>query len=197
MTTRTTAAEAPAAPQSSRFTAADAVTVWEVRERTHDFALDATMPGKTAQVRVPDLGDPDVLMGLPTPLLEQIMRYTREVETAEGRPQPAPAAPEPFDIERVRKDAERNRALIDAYCLAGFVDPPLIYSDKERTEDDQVVISVIHPSDRMRFFQWANGQHTEAAATVAPFPDGGDPGVATGGRSGSSRRSPKRPASAA
>ena len=52
--------------------------------------------------------------------------------------------------------------------------------------DDQVLVSDIHPADRQRFFDWCQGRHAEAAATVEPFPGSRelDSGVDAGGSGG-------------
>lgn len=187
MTTRTKAqaADAPAAPTMTIFNAALAAKARERRNAVHDFALTATMPGAIAKVRVPDLGDPDLLLALPDPLVRGLLTVVRDVERREHPNGHEPEqTPETVDIARARQDATRNRTLVDAYCLAGFVNPPLAMTEDDLATPEHVLLADIHPADRTRFFSWCMGQVGEAAATVEPFPDGSPEGVATGGPGG-------------
>jgi hypothetical protein len=181
--TKRKAADAPAAP-TQIFSAALAAKAREQREAITDFPLDATMPGAFAKVRIPDLGDPDVLMMLPDPLLRSILHVVNDVERKESGAPIDISQPDTVDLDAAKSAAKRNRALVDAYCMAGFVNPPLAYTDDDMLTPDHVLVADIAAADRTRFFNWCNGQQMEAAATVEPFPDGSPTGVATGGSGG-------------
>jgi hypothetical protein len=206
MAKRSDTAAAPATPISNadeitpqRFvlTAALADLAKQQREAVQEFVLPATAKGAFARVRVPDLGDPDVLMALPDTLLRQILKVVNDVETNEGRIAAVDLSkPDEVDLVAAKHNAMRQRAIVDAYCIAGFVEPPLAMTEDEQTTTAHVLISAIHPSDRIAFFNWCQGQHTEATATAAEFPDGSPESVATGGPSGMPE-STERTASAA
>ena len=128
----------------------------------------------------------------------QILKVVNDVETNEGRIAPVDISkPDEIDLVAAKQNAQRQRAIVDAYCIAGFVEPPLAMTEDDQKTTDHVLISAIHPSDRIAFFNWCTGQHTEAAATVEPFPDRPAEDVATGGPGGSDRAAAERSAPAA
>jgi hypothetical protein len=182
-------ADAPA-PSPKRFvlTASAAREARQKREEIHDFELTHTMPGAFARVRLVDLQDPEILTNaLPARLLAELLETVREVEGQEAGGE----ARELSVIEKIDL-ARKNMHAIVAYCIAGFVEPPLILSEDDRDprRDDEVVVTDIDARDRQRFFDWCQGRYEEASATVLPFPQGsastvdaGGPGGASGGAS--------------
>jgi hypothetical protein len=181
--TRTKAADAPAAPPRFILTTSLAEIARQKREAVQEFELTATAPGAFAKVRLVDLSDQATLTSLPETLLRKILGIANDVELREGRTNPV-QEDGTLDVERAIRVAKANARAVDAYCVAGFVEPPLIFTEGERVRDDQVVVSDIHPADRQRFFEWCQGRHAEASAAVEPFPDGSAEGVATGGSGG-------------
>jgi hypothetical protein len=170
--TRPKAADAPAAPPPpDRFvlTASLADQARQKREAVQDFALTATAPGAYARVRLVDLSDQATLSSLPESLLRRVLGIANDIELREGKTTPVQDDGS-LDIERAIRLAKANARAIDAYCVAGFVEPSLIFSEEDRIHDAQVIVSDIHPADRTRFFEWCQGRHTEAAAAVEPFP---------------------------
>jgi hypothetical protein len=186
------AGDAPPAP-SQRFilTTSLAELARQRREAVQEFELTATQRELKmvepiyAEVRMVDLADAATLSALPETLLRKVLSIANDVEVREGRANPI-AEDGSLNIERAIKVAQANTEAINAYCVAGFVKPQLIFTNAERTNDDQVLVSDIHPADRQRFFDWCQGRHAEAAATVAPFPGPRelDPGVDAGGPGG-------------
>lgn len=81
----------------------------------------------------------------------------------------------------------RQEDLINAYCVAGFVRPPLIFAETDRTNPDQVVVTDLDMKDREAFFAVCETDSEAAARRFAPFP--GEPAgdVATGGSFGELR----------
>jgi len=196
--TKRNAADAPAA-----FPRSLAERIREKRAAVHEFRLTATEqllgePIPPAKVRIPDLGDPDILMGLPETLLRTILKVVNEVETNEGNVGPIDISkPDEIDLTAARQNAMRQRALVDAYCVAGFIEPRLCLTEDEQTNVDDWLLSDIHPTDRIAFFNWCSGAHTEAAATVETFPDRPAEDVATGGPGGVDSDAAERSAPAA
>jgi hypothetical protein len=192
--TRSKAADAPAAPPPEpkpvMLTAALASKAMKRRNETHTFSLPATaraadVPAIEVTVKVPDLGDPEILTALPDQLLRTILMAVNDVEAREGNQQAIDISkPEEVDFVQAKRQAFRNTALINAYCLAGFVEPQLVLTEAEQKNTSQVLLEAIHPTDRAAFFNWCQQPHMEAAAAVEPFPDGPDEGVAAGGPGG-------------
>jgi hypothetical protein len=189
--TKPKAADAPAVspppktPEPVMLTAALASKARERRLAIHKFALPATaalagVPAMEAEVRIPDLGDPELLVGLPDTLLRRILTVANEVEARGGNTNAIDLTkPDEIDLEKAKRNAKQSRALIDGYCVAGFVNPELVMTEADQKNTNQILLEDIHPADRTAFFNWCNGQHTEAAATVEPFPGGSREGVAT------------------
>lgn len=183
--TKPKAADAPAV-----FSRSLAERIREKRNAVHEFALTATAaqlgePIPPAKVRIPDLGDPDILMALPETLLRTILKVVNDVESKEGTVAPIDISkPDEIDLTAAKQNAMRQRAIVDAYCLAGFVEPRLVMTEDAQANVDDWLLSDIHPSDRIAFFNWCNGQHTEATATAVEFPDRPAEDVATGGPGG-------------
>jgi hypothetical protein len=195
--TRSKAADAPAAPppepkapEPVMLTAALASKAMQRRNETHTFSLPATaraadVPAIEVTVKVPDLGDPEILTALPDQLLRTILMAVNDVEAREGNQHAIDISkPEEVDFSQAKRQAFRNTALINAYCLAGFVEPQLVLTEAEQKNTSQVLLEAIHPTDRAAFFNWCQQPHMEAAAAVEPFPDGPDEGVAAGGPGG-------------
>ena len=186
---RPTSADAPAESPPKQFvlTASLADLARKQREAVRDFPLTATsehLDGTAiARVRLVDLADSATLTSLPETLLRKVLTIANDVEIREGRTNPVQDDGS-LNIDRAIRVAKANARAIDAYCVAGFVEPVLILAESDRTSKEQVLVSNIHPADRQRFFDWCQGRHTEAAATVEPFPDGSTEGVATGGSGG-------------
>src|SRR5690242_16793067 len=101
-------------PQRFVLTASLADLAKQQREAVQEFALPATAKGAFARVRVPDLGDPDVLMALPDTLLRQILKVVNDVETNEGRIAPVDISkPDEIDLVAAKQNAQRQRAIVD------------------------------------------------------------------------------------
>ena len=188
---RPTSADAPAESPPEQFvlTASLADLARKKREAVRDFELTATSDGfdgvAIARVRLVDLADSATLTSLPESLLRKVLTIANDVEIREGRTNPVQDDGS-LDIDRAIRVAKANARAIDAYCVAGFVEPALIFTEGERVRDDQVLVSDIHPADRQRFFDWCQGRHAEAAATVETFPGSRelDAGMAAGGPGG-------------
>jgi len=58
---------------------------------------------------------------------------------------------------------------INAYCVAGFLKPKLIYAERERTAVDEVVVTDLDPIDRRQFFLWCETDNEAAADRAEPF----------------------------
>jgi hypothetical protein len=191
--TRSKAADAPVAPppqsepNAMPLTAALANKAWRKRNELHNFLLPATardagVDAIEVTVKIPDLGDPEILTALPDQLLRTILMAVNQVEVLEGNQKAIDISkPEEVDFVQAKRQAFRNTALINAYCLAGFVEPQLVLTEAEQKNTNQVLLDAVHPTDRAAFFNWCQQPHAEAAAAVEPFPDGPDEGVATGG----------------
>lgn len=156
------------------------------REQVRDFSLDATVPGAIARVRMVDLNDPATLAALPETLLRQVLGVTEALEVGDDdlKPVSAKRPDGTIDVNALTKIMVGEARIIDATCVAGFIEPALIFSEADRTDDEQVLITDIHPSDRRRFHQWCNGALMREAAQIAPFPAGPAADVAAGGPGG-------------
>jgi len=201
--TTSTKIKAKAADAPAAFNRSLAQRIRAKREAVHDFRLTATEqllgePLPPARVRIPDLGDGEILNGLPDSLLRTMLQVASDIEA--GKPGIAPvdlSKPDEIDITAAKQNAMRQRALVDAYCVAGFIEPRLCLTEDDQTDADDWLLSDIHPADRIAFFNWCNGVHTEAAATVEPFPDRPTEDVATGGPGGVDSEAAERSAPAA
>lgn len=178
----TKAAEAPAATQPERFilTSETAELAKEARLAPQEFALEATAPGAIARVRVVDLNSLDDILALPERFRRQIFEMQKEVERRNGN-FTVKDDDGNIDIESGMEAIRLYKQAIDLYCLAGFVEPKLITSEHERTDTAQVLIELVHPADRQRFFEWCQSRNTGANATVAKFPKRPSQDVATRG----------------
>lgn len=175
MATRTKpkAADAPAVssstPEPKLFDTAMAQQAIKRWDTVHDFALTATQQGAFARVRLVDLSDGAMLNSLPNTLLERVLQIAADIDP-NRKSVPVISDAGVIDLDRAKRNVDRQAAICDAYCIAGFVQPPLIVAESDRTAPDQVLLRAIHPADRQRFFQWCQGRHTEAPATVTDFP---------------------------
>lgn len=115
------------------------------REQVHDFALPFTAPGTWAKVHAVQISDPSVMMSLPPLLVKQLVEET--IEAAEVLAK----------SEDLIEQFQQYGLVITAHratCIAGFIDPPLIMSETDRTSPDQVVVDAIHPRDQHRYYEW-------------------------------------------
>jgi hypothetical protein len=207
MAKRSDTAAAPATPISNadditpqRFvlTASLADLAREKRNAVQEFELTATSAAVgqriVAEVRRVDLNSVDAILALPDTLTRQVLEMQQQVAKAQqdGVTNADGTLNEDVGLKALRMMQEAQ----DLYCVAGFVNPPLIQHESLRTRDDQIVVELIDPADRRRFFEWCTGQNAEARATAARFPDEPGANVAAGG-SGGGDQPPAEPASAA
>ena len=186
-------------PEPFVLTASLADLAREKRNAVQSFELTATSAAVgqriVAEVRRVDLNSVDAILALPDSLTRQVLEMQARVAKTqqEGLTNADGSLNEDVGLRALRMMQEAQ----DLYCVAGFVRPPLIQHEALRTRDDQIVVDLIDPADRRRFFEWCTGQDTEARATAARFPDRPDADVATGGSGGGDQSSPEPSASAA
>lgn len=209
MATRTKPAAAPATldhssgeditPQPFVLTASLADLARERRNRVQDFALTATSEALgrevIAKVRRVDLNSVDAILALPEQLTRQVLEMQAAVTKAQEQGVTNPDGT--VNADTAMQAMQMVRETRDLYCVAGFVEPALIADEARRTRDDQIVVDLIDPTDRRRFFEWCSGQETEARATVARFPDGPGEDVDAGRSGGGDQSSAERPVAVA
>jgi len=70
-----------------------------------------------------------------------------------------------------QRNSKANEDICNAYCVAGFLKPRLIFSEMERTADDQIPVELIDPYDRQQFFLWSETNNEAAAGLFRPVAD--------------------------
>lgn len=70
--------------------------------------------------------------------------------------------------QALRNMAEQDE-LVNAYCVAGFLQPRLIFREQERTAPDQIVVTDLDSQDRRQFFLWCETDNEAAAERAKPF----------------------------
>lgn len=130
------------------------------RDGLQAFELTATSPGTWARVRMVDLSDSDQLVALPADVLRDVLQAHEDARAYVG--QPVTLEGGGLNIERVVALGKGDQLIRDAYCLAGFVDPPLIRHESARIAPAQIVVDAIHPADRQRFFDLCQGARPDA-----------------------------------
>lgn len=96
-----------------------------------------------------------------------------------------------------QRNAKANEEICNAYCVAGFLRPRLIFSEAERTDDSEVVVTDVDPHDRQLFFLWSETDNQATANLFRPAVDEAaqpDLVVETGGLGGGIVDAAVRPA---
>jgi hypothetical protein len=83
-----------------------------------------------------------------------------------------------------QRNSKANEEICNAYCVAGFVKPRLIFSEMERTDDGQVLVTDLDAYDRQQFFLWSETNNEAAAALFRAVADEPAPDVEVGGPGG-------------
>jgi hypothetical protein len=145
----------------------------ERAEHGHVFTLQRT--GGKALVRRFIVSDHATIGTLPAAMQQRVLDGLNKINSA------ANAVKSDGHISRdiAMQNMKANEQAINAYCVAAFIRPPLIFSEGDRTEPNQVLVTDIDLYDRQMVFLWGNTDHEEAAKRVAPFPDESVSDVAT------------------
>jgi hypothetical protein len=145
-----------------RLSAALAKQAKAQRERGYVFHLRAM--NATALVRKLSLGDQAVLGALPQFIQTKLLQGLADVAQTKSALRTNGA----LDTHQALSNIARREDLINATCVAGFIDPPLILSEAHRTSDDQILVTDLDYDDRLRFFNACNGDADEVKA-LEPF----------------------------
>jgi hypothetical protein len=130
-----------------------------------------------AQVRYLDLADRAEIGALPTAMQSRVLRALAAI----GKGTPAiDEKTDTLSIPQAFKNLEKNEELVNAYCVVGFVRPPLIWTEAERTGPDQVVVTAVALKDRRAYAAICMSDDEAAAERLSPFPVGPLPTVEAG-----------------
>lgn len=129
-----------------------------------------------ANVKPLDLTDHVVIGSLPSAMQSRVMRAMMAISKT------TPALNEKTNTLSVPvaiRNLEKNEDLVNAYCVAGFIDPPLIWVETDRVNTSQVVVTDIALTDRREFFALCGNSAEDEADRLLPFPARSVPGVET------------------
>jgi hypothetical protein len=138
-----------------------------------DFALPNTMPGAVAKVRLINPNSTDDIAGFPKDILEYALKSIR-IDPATGDATFRDDMPAILDesgtvtatgLELMQMEIR----MIDAIAIRGFVEPRLIESESDRSSPSDVLVDVISPRDRRRFYELCVATYSEANATARTF----------------------------
>ena len=164
---------APAAPRTpTRLNPASLRARRANRERGFVFVLEETLDEdgnpSSARVRMPSLFDAQTLASLPDELRQEVFKL---VEAVEGNPAMAEDRAE-LSVTEVAKYLGSVAHLVNAYCIAGFIEPRCYATAEEADARGGVWTDDIEFNDRMRFFEFCSARQKGGSAQAKPFPDG-------------------------
>jgi hypothetical protein len=172
------AADQPLAVEAGDDPVADLLTPARVAaakaqaERGYWFALSRT--GGRARVRRISAADRVQVGHLPFPQQQRVLNaLARMTETATAR-----RADGSVSVPQALRNMREQEEVVNAYCVAGFLQPRLIFREEERTSPDEIVVGDLDFTDRRQFFLWCETDNEAAAERAAPFlgqPPGGLP----------------------
>jgi hypothetical protein len=186
-----TAAAAP--PELDFITPDRARHAREERERPIVFDLPKT--GGKALVRRVTLSDVASIARLPESLQRRVLAMVDELQRI-GEPT-ALKVDGTIDYDKALKLLKGDADGVDAVCVMGFLRPPLIFDERERTSPDQVPVGDLDPVDRRAFYDFCTGKQEAEAARLEPFPAGPVAALAPGGPGGVDPQPPVDPAGSA
>lgn len=74
-------------------------------------------------------------------------------------------------VSQWQRNSASMEEITNAYCVAGFLKPRLIFSESQRSADDQICVDLIDPYDRQQFFLWSETNNEAAAQLFRPVAD--------------------------
>ncbi len=81
------------------------------------------------------------------------------------------ATPRALSWEQLARNQARQLRLADALCVAGFLKPRLVFDEADLDGDPHtLVVTDLHPEERLRYFNICLGNDEEAAKRLEPFP---------------------------
>ena len=126
------------------------------------FKLDYT--GGTATVKMPSITDRAFVLGLPTSFQRDLL-----AEINRGREDRGDASMA-IDLSEFMTNREANERLADQLCVAGFIRPRLVATERELDGSDHCwVVTDLHPNERLRYLDWFFGNNEEAKKKAAVF----------------------------
>jgi len=72
---------------------------------------------------------------------------------------------------------KRAEAVADAYLVAGFIKPRVIFTEADRESPGDVLVEEIEVTDKQAYVLWCEGDEKETEKRVAGFPSGSDRNV--------------------
>jgi len=140
---------------------------------TIEFAIPNTLAGAVAKVRLINPNARDDIAGFPKEILEYALKSIRIDQTtgaAEFRDDMPPIVDESGSVTSTGLELmQMEIKMIDAIAIRGFIEPRLIGSESDRTDPADVLVDVIAPADRRRFYELCISTFSEANATAKNF----------------------------
>lgn len=165
---------APAAPAGPTRLDAAALRARKRREQEgYDFVLRATTDEHgnptVARVRRPDIFDADTIESLPDTIQTRIFGIIEEAEKVESAG--GASAMEESVTELLKRNYGAFASMVDAYVIAGFIEPRVYATAAEADANGGVWVKDIERPDRIAFYHHCTGMATEAAEDIAGFRD--------------------------
>lgn len=138
-----------------------------------EFPLTASSVGKSeqwkARVRRLSLMDRASIDALPSLVQAQIWEGLK-VLREETRRRNRDGIDDPESLIEVLANNERVLPAADAFCIASFIDPPLVYrTDELNRFPNAYLVTDIRPEDRVSFFLACSDADSEAAKKLKLF----------------------------
>jgi hypothetical protein len=161
-------------------------------ERERPIVFDLPRTGGKALVRCVTLSDVASIARLPESLQRRVLAMVDELQRI-GEPT-AMKDDGTIDYDKALKLLKGDADGVDAICVMGFLKPPLIFDERERTSPDQVPVGDLDPVDRRSFYDFCTGKQEAEAVRLEPFPAGPAVDLAPGGSGGVDPQPPVEPA---
>jgi hypothetical protein len=138
------------------------------RERAErGYIFDLRWTGGKAHVRRINPADRAMIATLPDHLQEKVFRALAEIAQSDAALDPKTGI---VSVSKGLKNLGKLEDTVNAYCVAGFIQPQLIFIEADRTDENQVVVTDIDWMDRYDYFQTCTGEVEDATKRLEPFP---------------------------
>ncbi len=130
----------------------------------HVFMLHRT--GGKALVRRLSLTDRAMVGHLPA----RLQRKVWEMVSENSKGTAALESDGSLNPAQALNNLKRAEAVADAYLVAGFIKPRVIFTEADRESPGDVLVEEIEVTDKQAYVLWCEGDEKEAANRVAGFP---------------------------
>ena len=132
----------------------------------------------TVRVKLLSFVDRTTILGLPAEMQENFIRIMAERNSSGAR--------KFRSVDEWSREMAKNEDAVNALCVLGFVRPKLVMPGEPVLDEETWVVTDVHSSDRLRYFNFVSGGDKEGLERARKFLQRGMAGLedhaAVGGR---------------